>query len=137
MCGRCMELEERVAYLEGELGLRLQADQVARLREVLLGATMGVTRGRAQPAEAVLALYRAKGRPVTKWQLMDAVPPASGVANDDERDPKIVNVWVCVARKGLGADAISTVWGRGYQMTVAGMARVTEILAAGSPPGSA
>jgi DNA-binding response OmpR family regulator len=124
-CPRCAELEERIAYLESELGLQRDADQVGRIHDLMRRAGMpGSTGGRAQAAEMVMALYRAGGRPVTTWQLLDAVPSPSRA----DRGPNIVKVWVVVARKALGRDAIRTVWGKGYAITEAGIGRVKAIL---------
>lgn len=127
MCVRCEELEERVAWLEGELGIQRVADHVLALRQVLdvaLREQGAQRRGRNQSAELVMALYRANGRPLSRYQLLDAIPSPTG----RERDAKIVDVWVCIARKGIGADAIENVWGRGYRLSQAGIARVAEAL---------
>jgi DNA-binding response OmpR family regulator len=126
-CARCEELEEQVAYLKSELGLSNDVETSDRLRRAM--------RGTYRPTHAsgacglVLALYAAKGRLRAKWSLMEAIPPRNG--GDDDRNPKIIDVYVSCARKGLGHDAIETVWGRGYRMTDVGMERVRAIL---NPP---
>jgi hypothetical protein len=139
-CGRCVALEQRaaslaeeVAYLRSELGLSVQSEVIGRLRG-LIAANMaklyrqtGIQGGGAVgPARLVAALYAAHGRPLTKRQLMDAVPPRSG--GDDERDEQIVNVCVCRARDALGAALIENIWGRGYRLSEWGMARVRDII---------
>jgi len=123
MCQRCEELEERVAWLESELGLQRAADVFAKIRAAMPAVVHGNLRGRA--TGLVTALYKAEGRTMTSYQIMEALPALSGI---DERDPGIVKVWVCAARKTLGRDSIETVWGRGYRMTPAGLARVKAIL---------
>ncbi len=49
-------------------------------------------------------------------------------AIDDDRDSNVIKVHVWNLRQVLGRDAIHTAWGRGYNLTDAGMARVAAIL---------
>lgn len=125
MCERCPELEERIAWLESELGVQKDAATCERIHRALCDSTNGV--GKPQAAKIIRALYAAKGRPVSKFQLMEAVPPRDFTA-EDERDPKLVDVLVCYARKALGGDSIANVWGKGWYLTAAGMAKVGAIL---------
>jgi hypothetical protein len=53
--------------------------------------------------------------------------PATKTEHED-RMPDISKVWVCSARKALGHDSIENVWGKGYRMTPAGIARVRAIV---------
>jgi len=127
-CDRCAkfadllaERDERIACLEGELGLRANAEAMARLRSV-----WGVT-----PAEAqvLMHLHGAQGRLVNEKLIEDALP-----RNDHATDRSgyaIVKVYVSRLRTKLGRDVIETVWGRGYKITPEGMAKVEAIL---SPP---
>lgn len=117
-CPHCAELEERIAWLEGELGLRVDADQIQAL----------IAAFRLSPgvAHVVRALYASKGRTVTHLQLLEAIPSPAEL---EDRSQSNVGTLVCRARKRLGAGAIESVWGRGYRMTEAGMATVTSILA--------
>lgn len=133
MCARCEELEERVAWLEGELSQQLSDDAHQRLRNaMLLGcAAARDSSGRAGAAQLVLALYAARGRVMSRLQLMEAMPPKAG--GEDERDPQIVQVRVCLARKGLGHDLIENVWGRGYRLSEVGMERVAAIISLAAP----
>lgn len=123
MCARCDELEDRVAWLEGELGIRQDETHLARMRQAIRLTLPG---GRLGVARMLIALYRAGGRTMNHEQLLLAVPPADHA--DDGRDPKILNVWVCWARKALGRDIIDTVWGHGFCMSDAARARVTAII---------
>lgn len=127
-CPHCAAKDERIAWLESELGL--QRDETARdkLRSALATATENARHGMNGTARFVLALYGARGRAMSSQQLLDAIPPRWG--GDDERLPTIVRVWASSARKTLGKDAISTAWGSGYRLTPEGMARVGAILAA-------
>lgn len=61
-----------------------------------------------------LALWSARPRMLTKEQLLKAT---SGLGYDD-REIKIVDVFVCKARKKLAAVGveIETVWGQGYRI---------------------
>ena len=125
MCARCEQLEERVAFLESELGLRQNDEAVSVLHRAIRG-TRRCGGGALQAARMVSVLYGARGM-VRRDTILDAVPPAHG--GDDERLPKIIDVWLCRARKALGHDAIETVWGHGLKLTDAGRARVDAILA--------
>jgi DNA-binding winged helix-turn-helix (wHTH) protein len=125
MCDRCPELEERVAWLESELGIQRSVQVVRRLREFMLSQTGKSKVGRSQVAELVAALYAANGRPLTRYQIMEAIPSPTG---RDDRDDKLVDVWVCFARRSFGRETISNVWGRGYALSGVGVAKVAGIL---------
>lgn len=112
------ELEDEVVYLRSELGLMQSDDEVAHLR-------------RAYPmsraaARLVLALRAAGQRGLTYHQLDEAVPPVKGTAGD--RNVKVLTVWVCHARKVMGAAAIETIWGRGVRISPTGAALVDAAL---------
>ena len=129
MCLRCEELEERVAWLEGELGLVSENEQFRLLRTAMLAPSNSRSRvGRAAAVNLVLALYRARGRTLSRPQLLDAIPSPSG---NSERLDTIINVWVCFARRCFGNDAIESVWGKGYRLTDSGMTQVAAILEPG------
>ena len=117
------ELEEQVAYLKSELGLVAESDALHTLR---LAMRVPGSVGRRGPAMVVMALYKAHGRTLSKHQIMEAVPPRSG--GDDNREPKIIDVWVSRARKSLGRDAIENVWGQGARLSPQGMALVAGLL---------
>lgn len=123
MCDRCEELEERVAWLESELGLQVSADLVDRIRRGLGG--IGQQSKANGTARLIAALYAANGRPMTRWQLLDAIPSRAG---NEERNANIISVWVSFARKKLGPNAIHNAWDVGYRLTPEGMARISAIL---------
>lgn len=120
-CPRCEELREEIAYLRSELGIQREADKIQRIRSALPRR-----HSRGQTAQAIVALYDAKGRPVSKLQLLDAIPPKWDGA--DERGESIVNVWIWHARKALGFDAVQTVYAHGFALTPVGMERVAALL---------
>jgi hypothetical protein len=130
-CARCADLEEQIAYLRSELGLQHDNQAHRRVRDVMLTRNAGGKVGRSGSVGLVMALYGAKGRPVTRWQLLETVASPSG---NDERLPKIIDVWVCYARKTLGHDAIANVWGKGYCLTSTGMERVRAIIEGPTTP---
>jgi hypothetical protein len=130
-CARCADLEEQVAYLRSELGLQHDNQAHRRVRNVMLTRKAGGKVGRTGSVGLVMALYAAKGRPVTRWQILEAVASPSG---NDDRLPKIIDVWVCYARKTLGHDAIENVWGKGYCLTSTGMERVRAIIEGPTTP---
>lgn len=115
MCARCAELEEEVAYLKSELGLRRLPTDIDRLRR-----HFGLANG---DAELLHALYAAKGRVVTRMQCMDATSSRPD-REDDDRDLKMIDVRICRIRKPLGKDAILNVWSTGYRLSPEGIARV-------------
>jgi DNA-binding response OmpR family regulator len=126
-CPRCDELRERVAWLESELGLQRDQTDVEALRRVILRfryRSGGI--GSAHCARMLLALYRAGGRAMSRYQLMEAAPPSGG--GEDDRNANLVGVMMCLARRALGYGAIENVWGSGYRLTPTGIARVAEIL---------
>lgn len=123
MCARCEELEEEVAYYKSELGSNIAADDVEAIR---LAMRSGGHFARVCAAKLVLVLYRARGRTVTKWQCLEAIPPKAG--GEDERDAKLVDVWVWQARHCLGAELIENVWGRGYRISAIGADLVGRLL---------
>lgn len=122
MCERCADLEERVAWLESELGLRRDAERIERLKRAIPAYRLG---GRGQAAHLLDALYAAKGRTLTKLQILEALPSPAG---NDERGLKLVDVVVCIARAGLGKSAIETIWGVGYRLTDEGIQIVRAIV---------
>jgi DNA-binding response OmpR family regulator len=117
MCAECDELRERVAYLEGELGLALEATKLARLK-----STFGLS---PYLAKFLLALYAAKGSARTVLQLMDAVPPQDHAR---ERGQDIVAVWACHLRRKLGKDALENCYGVGYRLTPRGIALTASVI---------
>ena len=117
-CPHCDDLRERIAWLESELGLRVDPGKAETVRRALK-----VT---PQAASILLALFQAGGQMVSRAMLDDAMP---AVRRDPDFSTNVVDVMVCKARKRLGRDAIENVWGRGYRMTPDGLARVGAILA--------
>lgn len=127
-CARCEELEERVAWLESELGIQRDATDYARLRIAMKRASPAGAGGwsRRSGVLLVMALLQANGRVMSRLQLLEAIPPAD--RGDDDRSPKIIDVWVCCARRAFGADLIDTVMGRGYRLSEVGSERIRAIL---------
>lgn len=119
-CQRCEDKDERIAWLESELGLQKHGTEVNALRRHL--------NVRPQTAQLVLGMYRAKGRIMTNIQLWETIPQVRNPKADDDRDFKMLDVQVCNARKAIGADAIQTVWGIGRALSPFGMERVASIL---------
>lgn len=129
MCARCEELEEEAAYLRSELGGAVADGAIETLRRALQSGRKGVSRPRV--AAMLLALYRAHGRPVSKVRMLEEIPPKAG--GEDDRDPKMVDVWVCQARAALGFNVIETVWGNGYRLSSYGLDLVGRYLGEISP----
>lgn len=113
---RIAELEERVAYLESELGLAITADQLHQLRRVL-----NVT---PSHAHFLLALHRCRGRSLSVDQLDERIPVIVG-RGDEVR--YTIRVFAFQIRQRLGSDVLETVRG-GYRLTSRGMALVGAAL---------
>jgi hypothetical protein len=124
-CECCAEKDERIAWLESELGIQREGDGIQNLRVYMLAQP--VPRAyKVKSVNFVMALFQAKGRLLTRDQVLIAIPPANG--GEDERWPKIVDVWACHARRCLGREMIENVWGKGYRLSPAGMALVGAIV---------
>jgi DNA-binding response OmpR family regulator len=98
---RIAQLEAQVAWLRAELALDVDVDAVTRIRERL-----GLTHGQAV---VLWALYRRRGRPLTRVQLSEL---DLGPCSRDERSPTYLRVYICRLRAQLGRGVIATV-GRG------------------------
>lgn len=127
-CPHCEELRERIAFLEGELGMQVRDTEHALVAAAIKGQRFG---GRQQVADFILTLYRAKGRVVGTFQVLEAIPPKDH--GGDERNPDIVKVWAHTARLAIGRSCIETCWGRGYRMTPLGLEKVAAILGRTQP----
>lgn len=120
-CRQCIhreDLEHRIEWLEGELGLRVDADQVDRLRDAFK-VTPAV-------AKVILMLWRAKGLPVVSAQLAEALPISDHVLDRD--DDRLLPVYAHRIRKALGADGLQTAHGQGYRLTTVGLQRIGAVL---------
>jgi hypothetical protein len=116
---KCGELEEQVAYLKGQLGLQVGATEASKLR-----AGFDLT---TKEVAVVLHLYETRARATTKEGVLNALYGASL----DVPEIKIVDVFVCKARKKLPDGSIETIWGHGYRLTSIGVAAIEAVL--GSP----
>lgn len=104
---RVAELEEVVAYLKSELGLSIAETNVSALTAI------GLERGQAR---AVMAMYDAKGRTLSVFQIGDAA----------SLEPACVKQAVCRARRCI--PGIKTEYGRGYSLTIVGQTYVQRLL---------
>lgn len=117
MCDRCAELEEQVAWLKSELGMRPAVSATYALARALR-ITPGV-------AKMLAALHSAKGNFLSTYRLLDVTATPG---REDERDPNLVKVGVWRIRQAMGRGAIITCYGKGYQLSDEGMAKVSAIL---------
>lgn len=119
MCDRCEELEARVEWLEGELGMRVEMAQLNALR-----MAAGITHGEGA---MLMALRSGGGKPMPLWKLVEFIPSVNG---SEDRHPKLVHVLICRIRKKLGRDAVDNVWGKGYRISDVGSKRIDAIFGA-------
>lgn len=110
------ELEERVAYLEGELALVVTTERIQLVRTRLC-----VTKAQAH---LILALHDMRGRPLTVDQLDERIPEAIGRG---ERAGLTVRALVYQIRQRLGAAVIETI-GSAYRISVGGAILVASAL---------
>ena len=118
-CPTCEALRRRVAQLECQIALVDDEELVAQLRD-----RFGL---RNQAARIALALYRAKGRVVSRNMLFAAIPPTAPGPRD-LRDPHMLNVLIAYIRKALGPNSVLNIHGRGYLMSQSGLRRLDELL---------
>lgn len=110
------DLREELAYVKGEMSEGEYGAIMLRLRR-----RWGLT---PKQSEVLLLLYDRSGRIVPKNAIMFRLYQDA----DDRPEPKIVDVFISHLRAAMGHDAITTVWGRGYGLTVEGLAMVREVL---------
>lgn len=112
------DLQERVAYLESELGLALELDKLAKLRR----------RYGAEPLQTrmLLALHHRRGGLLSPAQLADAMHP-----NGSEQPATVVDttrVHISRLRRNTAA-RVQNVAGIGYRLDDAMRAEIDAILA--------
>jgi DNA-binding response OmpR family regulator len=115
------ELEEELAYFKQALKVEQSEKRLAKLSKVF-----GFTPSQAKLA---LALYDRAGGMLTKGFALDILYPNP----DEAAEQKIIDVFICKIRTKLiyrcgDQKPINTVWGRGYQMSPAGMAIFAQAL---------
>ena len=110
------ELEQEVYRLRHELSLMREERIFTALRKQF----------RLTPVETrfLMALYDAKGEPLTSWALENISPSPSGLA----RASNVVAVFISRLRTRIGRTTIDTVWGKGWTMTPVGYAIVDKAL---------
>ncbi len=96
-----------------------------------LGTYVGVakmTRGEAAVAAAIARNGRANRAAI--WHAL-----YGGMGDDEQREPKIIDVFVCKLRKKLGPVGITieTIWGSGYSMSAESIGRLNELAAEQTP----
>lgn len=111
---RILELEDRVAQLEAELGLSQSSTRIEAVRRLGLKPTT---------AKVVLAIYDAGGKVVTHQFLEEEILDSAHVYSEG-----ITKVHVCLARKVLGKQAIRTSQGYGFYMLEDGRAVIERAL---------
>lgn len=109
------ELRERVAALEGQLGMLFDAPLVLELtgQEARIFGML-LRRDVLTKDAAMLGLYGHRNA-------------------DEEAEPKIIDVFICKMRKKLTpfGIAIETIWGRGYRMPAVSKAAAQALVAHG------
>ncbi len=123
------ELEEELAYFKQALKVEQSENRLAKLSKAF-----GFT---PYEAKLALALYDRAGKILTKEFALETLYPDP----DEAAFQKIVDVFICKIRTKLiyycgNQKPIDTVWGRGYQMSPAGMAIFAQALDE-APPSAA
>lgn len=112
-CLRCAELEDEIRYLRREL--KLDAD-FSRTRSV--ARRLGVE---PKQAELLLVLHAANGKFVRSDTLR--------LRLSEDSTPDTLRSHMYKARRVLGPNAITTLYGQGYGLSESGMTLVAEALA--------
>ena len=122
-CARCRELEDRIAILEDELGMERE-----RVQKRILLAAFGLTQTEVW---FLLALWRARGRFVSPYWLLDNRPVRS-LDEDKQSNPlNVVRVYVFKLRRKVGAECFETMRDEGYRLTPEGMAKLHKVISFG------
>lgn len=122
-CARCWALEERVADLEDQLGIERE-----RVEKRVLLAAFGLTQTEVW---YLLALWRAKGRVVDPYWLLDNRPIRS-LDEDKQSNPlNVVRVYMFKLRRKVGAECFESMRDEGYMLTPAGLAKIRKVISFG------
>jgi DNA-binding response OmpR family regulator len=113
------ELTDERDFYRRELGQMRDAEGAELMR-----GRLGLT---PREADIVMVLHARRGRSVTYAGIMDAVYSE----RPEEPAEAIVKVFICKIRKKIGADKITTNWGTGVQLSVAGVALIDQALRVG------
>lgn len=113
------ELEEEVAWRRAEMGEGVLAREIEAVREVF-----GLT---PQQSHAVLIMYRAKERPLTRTALLEQLPARHDRSEDSAGEQ--IKVIVCNIRKRMGSAAVITSGDGHYRYRLSPEAR-TRVAAA-------
>jgi hypothetical protein len=111
---RISELEEENAHLKRQLGLLADTAMVTKV--------MRRWRLTGKEAQLLVALHDAKGRACSKDHLLDVL-----YGQGEGPEIKIIDVFVCKVRAKIGADKITTVWGRGYMLSTVGQTALDAV----------
>ena len=122
-CERCLELAERVAWLEAELGLQKDRDEAKILMDAFSLTETEVW--------FLRVLYRARGRIVDRYWLLDNRPIQSLDEEKESSPLNVVRVYVSKLRNKLGHGCIMTARDQGYALTADGLARLDRVLVDG------
>jgi len=122
-CARCRELEERVADLEDQLGIERE-----RVEKRVLLAAFGLTQTEVW---YLLALWRARGRVVDPYWLLDNRPIRS-LDEDKQSNPlNVVRVYMFKLRRKVGTECFASMRDEGYRLTPAGLAKIRKVISFG------
>jgi DNA-binding response OmpR family regulator len=119
-CVRCVELEDRIAILEEMLGVNREEIETA-----VLSKAFGLSQ---KEAWFLLALWRAAGRVLSLWWLLDNRPKRLSEEDGTETPQNLVRVYIHKLRRKVGHDCVETIKNHGYRLTPAGMARIQKAI---------
>ena len=112
-------LEAEVLFWRSEFGLQRDAEF-----ERVLTEGCGLTLGQAR---IVAALYGAKGRVLTRFQIVEA----AWQSRSEKPTAEAVSVLLSIAHRRTGIRWATNVWGRGYVISHAGRDAIEEKMADG------
>lgn len=119
-CRHCASLQAELQDLRRQLCFEIDEDRSRIISRAL--------RLSPQQGRLLAGLYASRGRALSRGQLCDLIPPLSGPRERDSE--RIVPVLVARIRSRLGAGLVETFPGHGYALSPAGIAVVSQVLAA-------
>lgn len=122
-CARCAELEDRIAILEDQLGIERE-----RVEKRVLLAAFGLTQTEAW---FLLALWRARGRFVSPYWLLDNRPIRSLDEDKQSNLLNVVRVYMSKLRRKVGAECFKSMRDEGYMLTPEGLAKIQKVISFG------
>ena len=117
-CPRCEELRIRIKELEEQL-----ATSYGDRSAAIIKSHHGLS---DNEAAALMMLFKANGRPVQNWFIIENLPARRSTEYKNEAN--VLRVIIHSIRNKVGQTAIETAWGHGYKMSPSGLEMLQALL---------